>query len=70
MDYANKLTSIGKKNRETLENLKKFVELVDNIEMTLTGNIQISINEMDEMKKKLDENLELFYKISKDLLKS
>jgi hypothetical protein len=69
MDHVNKLTSIGKKNRETLEHLKKFVELVDNIEVTLTGNIQNSVNEMEEMKKKLDENLELFYKISKDLLK-
>lgn len=69
MEYIDKLSSMGKKNKETLANLQKFVELVDNIELTLSNNMQKSVDEINRMTKKLDENLELFYKISKDLLK-
>lgn len=62
------LKNIIENNTKTLQHIKDFVILIDKIEESINMNIDKIIKANNESKNKMDENLELYFKICRDLV--
>jgi len=63
----NELRDINKNNKNVLNNITKFMDLISKIESTLTEKTEIKITEIETLKIKLEENMELMHRISVNL---
>lgn len=61
------LRDINKNNKDVLNNITKFMDLIGKIESTLTEKTEIKIREIETLKLKLEENMELMHRISVNL---
>lgn len=61
------LVNINIRNKQMLESLKNFSELMNSIEDNLQKNTKKIVADISELDRKLTENLDILYKISTNL---
>lgn len=66
----NKILNIGNENIEMLQNLKKFVDFLDKIEVSTNENIILQLQELQNIKNMSSDMFNVFKKICQDLFET
>ncbi len=64
-----KLNIINNDNTVIMDRLKKSIVLLDKIELSLNQKVQKQLFEIEELKKNMSENTEIFRSICKNVIK-
>jgi len=62
-----KIFHMGTKNTELIENLKKFINFLDQVEIATLENILLQLNELNDTKTMSDEMFVVFKNICQNL---